>query len=93
MQNLLRDSGASEGVVLAAMAALTALSKMDDCMHVSVPGAILQDSFREIGASEEMVQALAGMGIRRPSHVQAAAYRALAADSGYVVLADHAGRC
>lgn len=53
----------------------------------------LQDSFRDIGASEEIVQALLGMGIGRPSHIQAAAYRALAADSGYVVLADHAGEC
>ena len=51
----------------------------------------MQDTFRDIGASDEIVQALLGMGIGRPSHIQAAAYRALAADSGYVVLADHAG--
>ncbi len=52
----------------------------------------MQDSFRDIGASEEIVQSLLSMGIGRPSHVQAAAYRALnAGDSSYVVLADHAG--
>ena len=52
---------------------------------------MLQDTFRDIGASDEMVQALLGMGIGRPSHIQAAAYRALSEDSSYVVLADHAG--
>ena len=52
----------------------------------------MQDSFRDVGASEEIVQSLLSMGIGRPSHVQAAAYRALSAgDSSYVVLADHAG--
>lgn len=52
----------------------------------------MQDSFREVGASEEIIQSLLSMGIGRPSHVQAAAYRALSAgDSSYVVLADHAG--
>ena len=51
----------------------------------------MQDTFRDIGASEEIVQALLGIGIGRPSHIQAAAYRALSADSSYVVLADHAG--
>ena len=51
----------------------------------------MQATFREIGASDEIVKALLGMGIGRPSHIQAAAYRALSADSGYVVLADHAG--
>ena len=52
---------------------------------------MMQDTFRDIGASDEMVQALLSMGIGRPSHIQAAAYRALAEDSSYVVLADHAG--
>jgi ATP-dependent RNA helicase DDX18/HAS1 len=50
-----------------------------------------QDSFREVGASEEMVKALRGIGIERPSFIQAAAYQALLLPGGHVVLADHAG--
>ena len=56
-------------------------------IHVSA----MQDTFRDIGANDEIVQALLSIGIGRPSHIQAAAYRALSADSSYVVLADHAG--
>ncbi|GAB4820362.1 hypothetical protein N2152v2_007408 [Parachlorella kessleri] len=49
------------------------------------------EQFKEIGASEEVVQALASIGIKRPSHVQAAAYRALLSPARHVILADHAG--
>ncbi|KAI7845180.1 hypothetical protein COHA_001225 [Chlorella ohadii] len=46
----------------------------------------------ELGASEAVVAALAALGIVRPSHIQAAAFRAIAAPGGrHVVLADHAG--
>ena len=46
----------------------------------------------ELGASEAVVAALAALGIVRPSHIQAAAFRALTAPGGrHVVLADHAG--
>ena len=51
----------------------------------------LQDSFAGVGATEEVVRALAAMGIQRPSYIQAAAYRALRGSAGHVVLADHAG--
>jgi ATP-dependent RNA helicase DDX18/HAS1 len=53
----------------------------------------LQDSFADVGASEEVMRALAAMGIQRPSYIQAAAYRALRGSDGHVVLADHAGTC
>lgn len=50
------------------------------------------DRFEALGASEEVVAALAELGITRPSHIQAAAYRALCQGNGHnVVLADHAG--
>lgn len=49
-------------------------------------------SFSDIGATDEVVSALISLGIRRPSHVQAAAYRALLQSGArHVVLADHAG--
>ncbi|PSC73217.1 DEAD-box ATP-dependent RNA helicase 50 isoform A [Micractinium conductrix] len=55
------------------------------------------DKWGSLGASEEVVAALTALGIMRPSHIQAAAYRALAPGAGdaaphrHVVLADHAG--
>ncbi|KAL4458181.1 hypothetical protein ABPG75_013046 [Micractinium tetrahymenae] len=56
------------------------------------------ERWADVGASEEVVAALAALGITRPSHIQAASYRALgplAAAGGapprHVVLADHAG--
>ncbi len=55
-------------------------------------GHAAQESFAEAGASDELVAALAGLGVTRPSHIQAAAFRALARpDARHVVLADHAG--
>eukprot|EP00887_Chlorella_sp_A99_P006189 scaffold3.g6189.t1 len=52
-------------------------------------------SFAELGASPAVVEALAALGVRRPSHIQAAAYRALLSLPGggprHVLLADHAG--
>lgn len=50
-----------------------------------------QSSFREVGASEEMVKALRGIGIERPSFIQAAACQVLTSAARHVVLADHAG--
>eukprot|EP00884_Botryococcus_braunii_P015652 jgi/Botrbrau1/2770/Bobra.0164s0047.1 len=50
------------------------------------------DSFQDLGMSGEMVAALEGMGIQRPSHVQAAALRAFQDPSrSHLVIADHAG--
>lgn len=54
-------------------------------------GHALQDSFADVGATEEVVRALGAMGIQRPSYIQAAAYRALRGSDSHVVLADHAG--
>ena len=48
-------------------------------------------SWANSGAEEEMVAALAAIGITRPSHIQAAAFKALATGAPHVVLADHAG--
>ncbi|EFN54452.1 hypothetical protein CHLNCDRAFT_135879 [Chlorella variabilis] len=50
------------------------------------------DRWDALGASAEVVAALQTLGITRPSHIQAAAYRALAQSGArHVVLADHAG--
>lgn len=56
------------------------------------------ERWADVGASEEVVAALAALGITRPSHIQAASYRALgpqasagSAPPRHVVLADHAG--
>lgn len=43
------------------------------------------------GADEEMKAALGAIGITRPSHIQAAAFKALSTGAPHVVLADHAG--
>ncbi|KAF8070956.1 DEAD-box ATP-dependent RNA helicase 50 [Scenedesmus sp. PABB004] len=50
-------------------------------------------SWAELGAAPEVVEALAALGITRPSHVQAEAFRALARKGGvrHVALADQAG--
>jgi superfamily II DNA/RNA helicase len=51
----------------------------------------VQSSFKDVGASEEMVKALKGIGIERPSFIQAAAYQVLMSGARHIVLADHAG--
>ncbi|KIZ01662.1 DEAD-box ATP-dependent RNA helicase 50 [Monoraphidium neglectum] len=49
-------------------------------------------SWRDLGASDAVVEALRGIGITRPSHVQAESYRALvSAKARHVALADQAG--
>lgn len=49
------------------------------------------NSWERCGADESMVSALASIGITRPSHIQAAAFRAIVSDAPHVVVADHAG--
>lgn len=51
----------------------------------------MQSSFKDVGASDEMVKALRGIGIERPSYIQAAAYQVLTSGARHIVLADHAG--
>ena len=48
-------------------------------------------TWAKCGADEPMVAALQALGITRPSHIQAAAFRALSTGAPHVVLADHAG--
>ncbi len=50
-----------------------------------------QSSFKEVGASDEIVKALRSIGIERPSFIQAAAYQVLMSGARHIVLADHAG--
>lgn len=50
-----------------------------------------QSSFKDVGASDEMVKALRSIGIERPSFIQAAAYQVLMSGARHIVLADHAG--
>ncbi|KAK9822358.1 hypothetical protein WJX81_001173 [Elliptochloris bilobata] len=58
----------------------------------STAGFFTQESFAEAGASAEVVAALAELGVTRPSHIQAAAFRALVGSQApHVVLGDHAG--
>lgn len=63
------------------------------CMLTQYGSRCIQDSFRDVGASEEIVKALRGIGIERPSFIQAAAYQALMSSGRHVILADHAGEC
>ncbi|KAK9811880.1 hypothetical protein WJX72_011720 [[Myrmecia] bisecta] len=48
-------------------------------------------TFEEVGASPEIISALNTLGIKRPSHVQVAAYQALLSSAPHIVLGDHAG--
>lgn len=48
-------------------------------------------TFSGVGASPEIVAALLAMGISRPSHIQAAAYRGLLSDAAHLVVGDHSG--
>jgi len=48
-------------------------------------------SWKDLGASEDMVDALNVINIKRPSHIQAAAFSALNSEAMHVLLADHAG--
>lgn len=49
------------------------------------------DTWKSIGAEEFMVQALNAVGVSRPSHIQAAAFRAFSSQAPHIALADHAG--
>ena len=50
-------------------------------------------SWQSLGANSDIIQALASIGITRPSHIQAESFGALAhsPDAMHVLLADHAG--
>ena len=49
-------------------------------------------SWKEIGANAEIIQALASIGVTKPSHIQAESFAALSdSDAMHVLLADHAG--
>jgi ATP-dependent RNA helicase DDX18/HAS1 len=50
-------------------------------------------SWQQLGATQDVIDALSALGISRPSHVQAEAYAALSPKSGFrhVALADQAG--
>jgi ATP-dependent RNA helicase DDX18/HAS1 len=48
-------------------------------------------SWAEVGADPALVEGLAALGVTRPSHIQAAAFKALGTAARHVVLADHAG--
>lgn len=49
------------------------------------------ENFSHAGATPEVIAALQSVGITRPSHIQAGAYRALLSPAQHVILADHAG--
>ena len=49
------------------------------------------ESWEDLGARPEMVHALQELGIMRPSHIQAAAFRAFNSSAPHIALADHAG--
>lgn len=48
-------------------------------------------SWKSIGADDEVIEALAELGITRPSNVQAVAFQAFSTDAAHLVVADHAG--
>jgi ATP-dependent RNA helicase DDX18/HAS1 len=76
----------------AAVAAAAAAAK-SRAGAASASGFYTGSSWRELGASQQVQDAVAAIGISRPSHVQAEAYKALSLKSGFrhVALADQAG--
>lgn len=76
----------------AAVAAAAAAAK-SRAGAASASGFYSGSNWRELGASQQVQDAVAAIGISRPSHVQAEAYKALSLKSGFrhVALADQAG--
>jgi hypothetical protein len=76
----------------AAIAAAAAAAK-SRAGALSASGFYSSSSWRELGASQQVQDAVAAVGISRPSHIQAEAFKALDLKSGFkhVALADQAG--